>query len=248
MSVWATFPAARPEAESTVPLWIKAGYRVALWRDPGAQPINADLIITAPYPGHSVSNNKLIKLVLDSDSTCNWCVSAGDDVEPDACHPPAEIAEQCEGYFARRNERKYEFNPCTFGVMQPTGDRWLEDHYRAQFPDEPAHIDRICGSPWLGREFCQRINQGCGPWWPEYFHMFNDEEMQAVAKRLGILWQRRDLIHLHRHWARHIDGSMAAVPEMPEFLAHANSPANWNAMKAIFDARKAAGFPGSEPL
>jgi hypothetical protein len=158
VSVWLTCPAARPEAESTVPLWTARGYKTALWRDPGAPPINADLIITGPYPGHSVSNNKLIKLVLDSDSSCNWCVSAGDDVEPDACHPPAEIALQCEDHFRALLENAqavqcasgrlplpFVHGCSTWGVMQPTGDRWLEDHYRAQFPNEPAHIDRICG-------------------------------------------------------------------------------------------------------
>ena len=233
-NVWATFPSARTESESTVPLWRKMGYRVALWRDPGAPPIKADLIITGEYPGHSVSNNRLIKLVLDADSTCNWCVSAGDDVEPDACHPPAEIAAQCEEHFAG-----------TFGVMQPTGDRWLEAHYRAQFPDEPAHIDRICGSPWLGREFCRRAYHGTGPWWPEFVHMYNDEHMQAVCKKLGILWQRRDLIHLHKHWARP-EGITSA--DMPKFLERANSPENWNAMKAIFERLKAGGFAEADDL
>jgi hypothetical protein len=243
MSVWMCCPAARPEEQSTVPLWRSKGYKTALWRDPGAPPIKADLIIMGEYPGHSVSNNRLIKTVLDMDPTCNWCVSAGDDVEPDQGHAPEDIARECEAHFAP-SALMITAHP-SFGVMQPTGDRWLEDHYRKQFPDEPAHIDRICGSPWIGREFCQRINQGLGPWWPEYFHMFNDEEMQNVTKRLGILWQRRDLTHMHKHWAR---SARPTSNDMPKFLERANSPENWNAMKAIYDARKAAGFPGSEPL
>ena len=244
MSVWATFPAARPEAESTVPLWTARGYRVALWRDPGAPPINADLIITGPYPGHSVSNNRLIKLVLDADSTCNWCVSAGDDVEPDPTHTPAEIAAQCEAHFDEGVYGARSSGRCTFGVMQPTGDRWLEDHYRAQFPDEPAHIDRICGSPWIGREFARRAFHGNGPWWPEFVHMYNDEHLQAVTKKLGILWQRRDLIHLHNHWTRK-SGNPA---DMPAFLAYANSSENWHAMKAIFERLKAGGFAEANDL
>ena len=108
-----------------------------------------------------------------------------------------------DGAFIRRFE--------TFGVMQATGDRWGENEpwARAQFPDAPAYIDRICGSPWIGREFARRMNQGKGPFWREYFHMFADEELQCVAQRLGVLWQRRDLTHHHEHPRRsagaHVD-------------------------------------------
>ena len=44
----------------------------------------------------------------------------------------------------------------TFGVMQPTGDRWGERN-------GIATIDRIAGSPWMGREFCRRMYHGSGP-------------------------------------------------------------------------------------
>jgi hypothetical protein len=85
-----------------------------------------------------------------------------------------QIAKECTAHFGG-----------TFGVMQPTGDRWAN-----------GSIDRICGSPWLGREFCTRMYHGKGPMYGGYLHMFGDEELQHVATRLGVLWQRRDLTHL----------------------------------------------------
>ena len=112
-----------------------------------------------------------------------------------------------------------------------------------------AYIDRVCGSPWMGREFCLRINQGRGPLWPEYFHMGEDEELQAVALKYGVLWQRPDLIHLHQHWGRALPGEvMAPRTRMPKFLEKANSGAEWDKYKRLFAQRSAAGFPGSEPL
>lgn len=104
-----------------------------------------------------------------------------------------------------------------------------------------AYIDRVAGSPWLGREWCERINGGQGPLWPEYTHMFVDEEVQAVAEKLGVFWQRPDLIHPHEHW-----GKTAQRP--PEFLREVNSPAHWKRYGDLFARRKAQGFPGCMPL
>ncbi len=101
----------------------------------------------------------------------------------------------------------------------------------------------------MGREFCLRVNQGNGPLWPEYFHMGCDEELQAVATKLGVFWQRPDLIHLHKHWGRAREGERLAPRErMPKFLEKANSAEEWNKYKKLFAERQAAGFPGSEPL
>jgi hypothetical protein len=121
--------------------------------------------------------------------------------------------------------------PETFGVMQPTGDRW-SDHLG-------VIIERICGSPFLGREFCRRINQGEGPFWREYRHNWADEELQLVAQKLGVLWQRPDLIHLHRHSLRHPGGQWA--PHQQGFSR------DYREFQPLFNARKAAGFPGSQP-
>lgn len=160
----------------------------------------------------------------------------------------------------------------TFGVMQPTGDRWGIDPNTHAFVSRTqgcnscacqvcgrgeiapvhltgAYIDRVAGSPWIGREFARRIYQGNGPYWPEYTHMGVDEELQAVAIKYGVFWQRPDLTHFHQHWGRPKPGEVIGQAErMPEFLAKANSPGEWKRYKRIFADRQAAGFPGSEPL
>ena len=71
--------------------------------------------------------------------------------------------------------------------------------------------------------------------------MFVDEELQGVAVRLGALWQRRDVCQHHDHWMR------SESRQMPAFLAMANSPKHWQESQALFNRRKAAGFPGHEP-
>lgn len=136
----------------------------------------------------------------------------------------------------------------TFGVMQPTGDRWQEG--MGGFSSAP--IDRVAGSPWIGRAFAERVYGGNGPYWPEYTHMFVDEELQAVAEKLGVFWQRRDLVHLHRHALRHEDPKkLVDAGELPRKAPHLvkwNTQEHWGAMKRIFEQRKAAGFPGHEPI
>lgn len=74
-----------------------------------------------------------------------------------------------------------------------------------------------------------------------YQHMFEDEELQRVAKKLGVLWQRRDLIQLHRHYARENH-------ERPAFLEYVSGPDHWREAKALFEARERDGFPGHEPV
>ena len=235
MSVWICAPSARPvsEVEPWVALWQSKGYLVSLWRDPGAGiPENADEVQVAPYPGWAQAANALIASAFRWDRKCDWTVCAGDDTEPDACHTADEIAAQCTSYFGGLSLREHWKDMRTFGVMQPTGDRWA-DHLG-------VIIERICGSPWLGREFCRRINQGEGPFWNGYRHNWADEELQNVAIKLGILWQRPDLIHLHNHTLRHPGGRLA--PHQQGFAR------DYTTYKPLFKARQAAGFPGSEPL
>ena len=227
MSVWLTIPSARSDA-GTVRLWKQRGYRIALWRDQEdeiSKQYGADgLVIVGSYPGYAKAVNALVREVLARDAEAEYCIATGDDTEPDQNYPPAEIARQCTEHFKG-----------TFGVMQPTGDRWSDG--------AGVIIERIAGSPWIGREFAQRANGGVGPLWPEYTHCFVDNEIMDVAQRLGVFWQRRDLAHMHQHWARpEIKG------QMPHFLAEANSVGHWNRFKALYDQRRAAGFPGHEPL
>jgi hypothetical protein len=121
--------------------------------------------------------------------------------------------------------------------MQPTGDRWAN-----------GSIDRFCGSPWLGRQFCQRMYQGKGPMFEGYLHMFGDEELQNVASRLGVLWQRRDLTHLHRHYFRTVADGVDHSAPIPPHMRVWNSRWHWVESQMLFCSRLAGGFPGHEPL
>lgn len=239
MSVWVVAPSARPAAEvdARFDRWRAQGYKVALWRDEGSEPVKADEVfidVTRPYPGYAVAVNSMLLALVESDPTAEWFVVAADDIDPDLCHRAHLIAATCTA-------------ENTLGVMQPTGDRWGEyEPWAIQtFPEgRRAYIERVAGSPWIGREFIRRAYGGRGPYWPEYRHMFVDEELQCVAEKLGVFWQRRDLIHYHDHRTRR----RGSHEHMPAFLAEANSPEHWSASKAIFEARKDAGFPGSELL
>ena len=228
------------------------GYKIAVFRDLGAPLIpEASFVIVDKYPGYAIASNRLIQEVFARDPECDWVVGGGDDMEPDPEYDPGAVTLENEDYFRDLN-CDYTERGATFGVMQPTGDRWGESDpwAKIQYPSAPAYIDRICGSPWLGREFCRRINQGRGPFWPEYFHMFVDEELQNVAQRLGVLWQRRDLTQKHNHWARQDrkESRTYMGPLPPEHLKEALSKAHWDEAKALFERRKAVGFPGSEPI
>ena len=258
MSVWVTIPSARPVAEVAkwAAAWRERGYEIALWRDDLPETIPArvaDWVLSAlEYPGYARAVNVLVQQICAEYPGAEWFVAGGDDVFPDPNHTAEEIAAQLRAHFAGLACIQHRScgcetcreRTCTFGVMQPTGDRFAG-----------GSIDRICGSPWMGREFCKRINQGHGPLWPEYTHMWVDEELQHVAIKYGVFWQRPDLIHLHRHFQRESDAlDSPALPvdgvkiKRPHFLEEANSNAHWTKYKGIFLNRQQRGVPGSEPL
>lgn len=238
MSVWYCIPSARPpeESEKILKLWRERGYSIGLWRDHFT-------VSTYAYPGYAAAVNALIRSIINGVPDAEWFVTGGDDVEPDLNHTAEEIAQQCAWYFLRKTKLEHmnqlivEEEWATFGVMQPTGDRWGDR--------QGPYIDRVCGSPWMGREFCRRMYGGRGPLFEGYYHMGEDEELQAVATKLGVLWQRPDLIHFHRHWGRTDNPSRN---DIPKFLERANSPEEWAAYKNLFAERQAAGFPGHEPI
>lgn len=113
--------------------------------------------------------------------------------------------------------------PDGFGVMQPTGD-------------DLDGTDRICGSPWFGKGWLREGYGGRGPFWPEYMAFYGDEDLFNVAKKLGVLWQRPDLTQYHDHWIR------TGGPEKTPYQI--KNDRYWEADKAIFQRRKATGFPG----
>jgi len=232
MSVWYCIPSKRPpeQVRPVLERWHAQGYRIALALDEfeNYSSIVQHYEITLSYPGYAQAVNSLVRHVLEADPQAEWIVTGGDDVYPDPYRTAGEIAQQCTEHFAG-----------TSGVMQPTGDRWgaTEPWAQAMYPDAPAYIDRVCGSPWLGREFCWRVYGGRGPLWPEFKHMFVDEHLQAVAQKLGILWQRRDLVHHHKHWMREGDPSA-----MPAFLREVCSDEHWQESKMLFERLKAGHF------
>ncbi len=234
MSCWLTIPSARPvdEVNRTMDVWRSKGYRVALWRDEWVheapeQP-KCDFIIKSPvYLGYPVAVNALAEHVFRMDPDCNWVVAAGDDTTPDPIQTADTIAIQLTAHFNG-----------SFGICQPTGDPWRDVQGRI--------IERIAGSPFIGREFCRRIYGGKGPLWSEFTHCFADEHLLNVATKLGIYWPRPDLCHYHANWSRK-DGA-TYERDMPAFLKDANSPEHWAKYKAVFERLKAGGFAEANDL
>lgn len=219
-------PSARPPAEANVCLrkWCERGYKVAVQRDLGyGIDIYADLVWERPYAGYAEAVNWLARIVLREYADCNIIVTGGDDIDPDPMHDPAVLEQEFIEHFGG-----------TFGVWQPSGDRWMIDD-KGRSSEE-----RVCSSPWLGREFCLRMYGGDGPLWYGWFHMFEDEELHEVATKLGVLQHRPEICQYHHHWIR------GPQKQRPPHLTEAKE--DWANSKRLFDERKAAGFPGHEPL
>jgi len=219
--VWVTIPSARPNG-GTLKLWKQRGYMLAVFRNPGQALPFADIQIVGDYKGYPAAVNHLIRTVATQVSDATWFVIGGDDVDPDPNRNPDDVAEECEKYFGG-----------TFGVMQPTGDRWCIDKHGT------CSSERVCDTAWIGRDFALRMYGGRGPLCEEYFHFFCDEELHEVAQLLGVLWHRSDIFQHHHHWMR--EGK-----RRPQHLHPARL--NWAKAKELFNDRKARGFPGHQPL
>lgn len=246
MSVWFCIPSCRPAAESEACLakWRGLGYKIALLRQ--GEPVECDLLIpTGEYLGWARSTNILAKEVLRRDADCWWCVGGGDDYFPDPDFGACQLSNQFIVHFQNEESAKRTYGG-SFSVVQPTGDRWGDsESSRLEFgQDRGAQIDRICGSPWMGREWCHRAYMGIGPMWPGYHHLYADEELHEVAKKLGVLWQRRDLTQYHNHPCR----TEGYKVYQKGHLAPLYSPEAWATERAHFEDRKRKGFPGCEPI
>ncbi len=231
--------------------WRERGYKIALFRDDMSFPFGiADYIQADTYPGYARAVNALVAEILRVDESCDFVVTGGDDVLPDPNHSAEEIARECSEYFAMREIDKYDClsqahreelhrDHGTFGVMQPIGDRFAS-----------GSIDRIAGSPWMGREWCLRANKGRGPLYPEFEHMFVDELLKRSAEKLGVYWMRPDLTHFHRHFMRRDDAidSPATRTEVPPHLVKWNTPEHWSEAKGIFQRLEAENFASCDPL
>lgn len=267
-NVWFAVPSKRPfdEAMEVFRLWRNQGYNVAIQRDESEAGPDYDrgswkeieLVSWRQYYGYAEAVNHLVAQILYLDPAAEWIVTGGDDTEPDLAHSAQEIAAQCSEHFNG-----------TLGILQCTGDRWGESrstHPFQKWPEQPrrcvhcgqgeeapphlhgAYIDRVAGSPWLGREWCMRGHGGRGPLHPDFTHMFVDQALRETAVMLGIYWERRDLIMLHRHWGRGVNDRPVTADAMPNFLAQWNTPEQWNAGKALYERLKADGFKECLPI
>ncbi len=224
-------------------MWRKQGYRVAVLRQ-GPLLTDCELQIpTGEYKGWAPSVNILAKWILEHDPTAQWIVTGGDDYEPDMEHTAEEIGDQCTGYFGALLSSEN----ATLGIMQPVGDRWGDTptSRKTYGENRGAYIDRIAGSPWMGRAWCEESYEGNGPMYAGYKHMYADEELKEVAEKLGVYWPRRDLTQLHKHWGRRPGDEFASMTDCPDFLLPVNTPQHWQESMALFVYRKTNGWPGS---
>ncbi len=176
--VWFAIPSANPEkCRATLPVWRKMGYRIAVLQNFERGDIPADLTLWSDeYPGWPASVNLLCHRLVPAH--CPIVVTGGDDMLPDPNHTADELARQFLHRF-----------PDTFGVMQPHGDQFML-------------ASLYCGSPFMGRAWFTTMYQGEGGMFPGYRHNWADNELYWLAKGMGVLWERPDLIHHHEHFTR----------------------------------------------
>lgn len=258
---WYCIPSVRP-VDQVIPVvaaWKKMGYGVALWREipfapeEGYLPIaygerltsefGCDIMFAArEYPGYAKAVNAMAAHVLRTHPEVDWLVTGGDDTAPDPNKTGDEIADGLSQYFYHIDGGcdNGSIVNCTWGVCQPTGDRWADDL--------GVIIERIAGSPWLGREWCRRANAGKGPLWPEFRHMFGDEHCMEYAKHLGVFLQRPDLTHYHAHAQRIAGTDKTGNAPAPAHMAQWNTRKHWDESKAIFERLKSTNFAECMPI
>lgn len=209
---WVLIPtAARDHVPHQLEKWRERGYRVGVLTDGGTFfgqwgiENNCDMHLhLGLYPGVWRSWNILAKAAMALGA--DVAVLAGDDMDPDPKYLADEIADQ---YLVRF--------PDGDGVMQPCGD-----------PQGGGAAERICGSPWVGRQWVHGSYMGNGPVCDEYVAFYADEELKLLTERLGRLWMRPDLTQYHKHWS---------WGHQPRQFYHERNQASWLADKALFEKR-----------
>lgn len=216
LNVYFAIPSANPEnCRRVLPVWKSMGYKTAVLQNYQKGEIPADISVWSDsYPGWPGSINILAKTIVPRDA--DIIVSGGDDMLPDPSVSAEKLAEQ----FLKRF-------PDSFGVMQPTGDGFLGARH-------------FCGSPWLGRAWCDSMYGGNGPMPSGYRHNWADNELYWVAKCLGALWERPDLSQHHEHFTR-------TGQEKPAYWT-SNVETRDRDDVQLFIARSWQKFPGHQPL
>jgi len=225
-AVWYAIPSARPDG-GTLRKWQEKGYKVAAFRDVRAEPLPwLNMVRHTLYEGYAKAVNLLCEDLLGCEALygkIQIIVTGGDDVDP----PDADPYEIQRGFV--------QHFPDLYGVMQPTGDRWMVDDQGR------SASERVAYSPWMGREWVLRANGSRGPLWPEYYHFFVDEHLQCAATMQGVFWQRPNLCQYHHWWGR--EGG-----KRPLHLVKTEAGERWREGKALFEAHQAHGFIESLPL
>jgi hypothetical protein len=201
--------------------WAEAGYGIAIWRDqPDAlSKVMSDvdaptMVLTGKYPGYARAINALTKEVFIRHPETLACVACGDDTDPCEVHPDIVVAGLIERFGG------------TFFVAQPTSDRWSD----ALGPI----IDRIAGSPFIGREWCRRAHAGVGPYFPGLTHMGVDDAIKWAAEREGVYVTLPDIGHFHRHFTRTPSGGVSWEGGVPPHLRWCNTPEHWAEFQRTF--------------
>ena len=223
MTVWMVMPSAAPlaQAKLCVMTWKAQKYRVAIACEDD-RTVGADWVLPqAEYPGYANSVNKLVKAILEFDPDAAAVVAAADDLFPDPSRTAGQIAHDL-----------YNRHGGMF-VVQGIADPWTLG------TSEVPQSARVAGSPWLSRAWCERGYLGNGPLWGEYWHSFVDNDLAEVSAKLGVMRWDSAIGHRHEHFLRH-------GRPVPAYSAHAY--ARFADDQAIFERRKAAGFPDSDLL
>jgi len=211
--VWAVWPSVNSHlAGITLRKWRAAGYRTAVLIDRGciweSESAPDKIIYGGKWEGFPHAVNLLCR-----ETGGDVVVCAGDDIYPSEEETPIQI-----------QDKFLERFPDTFGVMQPTGDRF-------------GSIDLCCPCPWVGRKFIDEAYGEGGPYWEGYFHYFSDQEIQDVATLMGAFQQRQEISQFHDHWQR---DKGQRPPHMKKALQE------WKKDKRTYQQRKASNFPDHE--
>lgn len=233
--IWYGIPTANPErAIATLKKWRSAGYKTAVLIDEPTIPSTTEaqgpllkalgddivnqIVVMPRYEGYYRSVQIIREAIREKlGDLPDILVCGGDDMDPDPNRHPQEIAEEC---FARY--------PDGYFVMQPVGD-------------DLKGTDKICGSPWFGKEWLRRAYGGNGPFSTRYFQYYGDEELRNVAEAQQVLWQRKDLVQYHHHYIRQ-DG-----PKKTDYQAK-NENLYFKKDGEVFKSRKERGFPDASAL
>lgn len=212
--IWAAFPSGNSEAAAIcVKAWQDAGYKVAVLIDDEQADVPCDLLYqTDSYGGTAASFKILVNEMLGEGARLMALIN--DDFFPTFNASAENVANRYACHF-----------PDGCGALQPTGD-WY------------AALSWCCPSPVVDAEFAKRFNGGMGVFWPEYYHLYCDQEFRDVTRRIGCLVETDMIGFEHRHRTRGHADQLPAEKRQKIVARH-------DADKALFLSRQAAGFPGA---